>query len=118
MIIGNHTHSKNYWFGDNGASVGDPEYATPKYASGIGINFKLVIFKKQQTWEQFWKPSRNYTIVRHIYIDECSLLLEVCLPLYQEKEDEFLETLISGEGRDLNMHNNLILVYCFSWRLP
>lgn len=37
MIIGNHTHSKNYWFGDNGASVGDPEYATPKYASGLKI---------------------------------------------------------------------------------
>ena len=38
-------------------------------------HFRLIVFKKQQTGEELWKPSQSYPLVREIYIYKGNLPL-------------------------------------------
>ena len=76
--------------------------------------FRLVIFKKQWTQEQLCKPSRSYSSVRDIYIYKKSPFVRVFPSLYQKEEDtqNLQKHIISVKGNDLNLCNNLTLIYC------
>lgn len=58
---------------------------------------------------------------KHLHLQGKSPFVRMSPSMYQEEKDgsKSLETLISGEGRDLNLHNNLTFLYWdFSWSPP
>lgn len=88
--------------------VGEQTSASQALSLGYIDYFKLVIFKKGQT--PFCK--------RHLHVYQKSPFVTVSPSLYQEEEGgcRSLEILLSGgEGRELNLHNNLTVHY---WVFP
>lgn len=68
--------------------------------------FRLIIFREQQTGKT--ENSRSYPFIRDVYTYRGNCCL------YQEVKDDSksLATAINEEGKGLNLHSNLTLVYC------
>ena len=102
---------------------GGLESATPRYVRLFGMRIILgwLLLKAADMRETL--KSRTYLpfVKRHLHLQRKSPSVQVSPSLYQEEGGMILslETLINAEGKDLNLHSNLILVYCaFSGNLP